>query len=130
MIASKASTMASRFSIASGFSSFAMTGTRRPTRSITSWTSSMSDGLRTKESATMSTPSSRANSRSAMSFSDIAGTETLIPGSDSPLLLLTGPPSVTVHTTSLPSTADTARPTLPSSTSRRSPGLASSASCL
>ena len=39
-----------------------------------------------------------------MSFSDIAGTDTFMPGSDSPLLLLTGPPSVTVQTTSSPST--------------------------
>ena len=65
-----------------------------------------------------------------MSFSDSAGTETFIPGNDMPLLLLTGPPSVTVQTTSLPSTPSTTRPTLPSSTSSRSPGLASSASSL
>ena len=38
-----------------------------------------------------------------MSFSDSAGADTFMPGSDMPLLLLTGPPSVTVHTTSLPS---------------------------
>ena len=38
-----------------------------------------------------------------MSFSDIAGTETFMPGSDRPLLLLTLPPSVTMQTTSLPS---------------------------
>ena len=44
-----------------------------------------------------------------MSFSDIAGTETFMPGSDRPLLLLTGPPSVTVHTTSLPSMCSTTR---------------------
>ena len=65
-----------------------------------------------------------------MSFSDIAGTDTFMPGSDRPLLLLTGPPSVTVQTTSLPSMCSTTRPTLPSSTSSRSPGAASSASCL
>ena len=103
MIASNASTMASRLSMASGFSSLAMTGTRRPTRSITSWTSSISAGERTNDSATRSTPSRSANSRSSMSFSDSAGTDTFMPGSDMPLLLLTGPPSVTVHTTSLPS---------------------------
>ena len=38
-----------------------------------------------------------------MSFSDKAGADTFMPGSDMPLLLLTGPPSVTVQTTSLPS---------------------------
>ena len=53
------------------------------------------------------------------------GTETFMPGSDMPLLLLTVPPSVTVQTTSLPSMCSTTRPTLPSSTSSRSPGVAS-----
>ena len=56
MIASNASTIASRLSIASGFSSLAITGTRLPTRSITSCTSSMSAGERTNDSATRSTP--------------------------------------------------------------------------
>ena len=44
-----------------------------------------------------------------MSFSDSAGAETFMPGSDIPLLLLTGPPSVTRHTTSLPSMCSTTR---------------------
>ena len=87
----------------------------------------MSAGLRTNDSAMKSTRSSSANSRSSMSFSDIAGTETFMPGSEMPLLLLTGPPSVTSQTTSRPSTAVTRRPTLPSSTSSRSPASASSA---
>ncbi|SLH97934.1 Uncharacterised protein [Mycobacteroides abscessus subsp. abscessus] len=130
MIASKASTMASRLSMASGFSSLPITGTRRPTLSITSCTSSTSAGERTNDSAMKSTPRSSANSRSSMSLSDSAGTETSMPGSDTPLLLDTGPPSVTRHTTSLPSTRVTVSPTLPSSTSSRSPGLASWASCL
>ena len=130
MTASKASTMASRLSIASGFSSLAITGTRRPTRSITSCTSSTSAGERTNDSATRSTPRRSANSRSSMSFSDSAGAETFMPGSDMPLLLLTLPPSVTVQTTSSPSMCSTTRPTLPSSTSTRSPGLASWASRL
>ena len=60
-----------------------------------------------------------------MSFSDSAGTETFIPGSEMPLLLETGPPSVTVQCTSLPSTPVTTSPTLPSSISSRSPGRAS-----
>ena len=62
-----------------------------------------------------------------MSFSDIAGTDTFMPGSEMPLLLETGPPSVTAHSTSLPSTWVTTRPTLPSSISSRSPGRASCA---
>ena len=61
---------------------------------------------------------------------DVAGTDTFIPGSDRPLLSLTGPPSVTRQTTSLPSTATTRRPTLPSSTSSRSSARASVASPL
>ena len=63
-----------------------------------------------------------------MSFSDRAGTETFMPGSDRPLLFDTVPPIVTVHTTSGPSTSTTSRPTRPSSMSSRSPGLASVAS--
>ena len=125
---SKASTTASMSSTASGFSSFAITGTRCPTRSMTAWTRSMSAGDRTKESATRSTPRPRANSRSAMSFADSAGTEMSMPGSDRPLLSDTVPPTVTVHTTSGPSTATTSSPTRPSSTSSRSPGFASAAS--
>ena len=72
-----------------------------------------------------STPRDSANFRSAMSFSLIAGTETFIPGSEMPLLLDTGPPSVTAQSTSLPVTWVTTRPTLPSSISSRSPGRAS-----
>jgi hypothetical protein len=90
----------------------------------------MSDGLRTNERATMSTPSCSANSRSAMSFSDSAGTDTFMPGSEMPLLLLTGPPSVTVQITSFPSIPATISPTLPSSTRSRSPTTASRASPL
>ncbi|CKU69584.1 Uncharacterised protein [Mycobacterium tuberculosis] len=130
MTASNASTIASRLSMASGFSSLAITGTRRPIRSITSWTSSTSAGERTKESATMSTPRFSANVRSSMSFSDRAGAVTFIPGNEMPLLSLTGPPSTTVQTTSSPSTASTTNATLPSSTSTRSPATASWASRL
>ena len=54
-----------------------------------------------------------------------AGTETFIPGNDRPLLLLTGPPSVTEQTTSDPSTCSTTNATLPSSTNSWSPGAAS-----
>ena len=107
MIPSKARTIASRLSTASGFSIFAITGTRAPLESIILWTGSMSAGLRTNESATMSTRRSRANSRSPTSFSVIAGTETFMPGSERPLLSLTGPPSMTRQTTSRPSTAVT-----------------------
>ncbi len=78
----------------------------------------------------MSTPSSSANVRSSTSFSDKPGADTFIPGSDIPLLSLTGPPSVTVQTTSSPSTLSTTRPILPSSTRTRSPATASFANRL
>src|SRR6202023_3325043 len=80
---------------------------------------------RTNDSATRSTPNRSPNSRSSMSFSDSAGTDTFMPASDRPLLLETGPPSVTLHTTSSDSIPSTTSATLPSSTSRRSPGAAS-----
>ena len=128
--ASNARMMDSSASTASGFSSLATTGTRRPTSSMISWTCSTSAGERTNDRAMMSTPSSSAKRRSALSFSLSAGTEMSMPGSETPLLLDTGPPSVTRQTTSLPSTSVQTRPTLPSSTSRRSPGFASWASCL
>ena len=128
--ASNARMMDSSASTASGFSSLATTGTRRPTSSMISCTSSTSAGERTNDNAMMSTPRRSAKRRSALSFSLSAGTEMSIPGSETPLLLDTGPPSVTRQTTSLPSTSVHTRPTLPSSTSRRSPGLASWASCL
>ena len=62
-----------------------------------------------------------------MSFSDIAGTETFIPGSEMPLLLETVPPSTTGSTRRCPSTSVTVSPNRPSSTSSRSPGRASPA---
>ena len=45
-----------------------------------------------------------------MSLSDKGGADTFIPGSDMPLLLLTGPPSVTVQITSSPSMPATTSP--------------------
>jgi hypothetical protein len=77
--------MAGRSETASGFSSFAMIGTRRPTSSMIACASLTSSGDRTKDMATMSTPSSSANFRSSMSFSDRGGTLTSIPGSEMPL---------------------------------------------
>lgn len=128
MTASNAATISFRWSTASGFSSLAMTGTRRPILSMTRCTGSMSCGDRTNESATKSTPSSRANSRSAMSLADNAGTDTFTPGSESPLLSETGPPTTTRQTTSGPSIAMTSNAIRPSSIRNRSPALASSAS--
>ena len=68
---SKASTISSSRSTASGFSILAITGRRMPTSSITRCTSLTSSGLRTNDSATKSTPSRSANSRSSSSLSDM-----------------------------------------------------------
>ncbi len=96
MMPSKDSTMPSIASIACGFSILAMTGTRRPSSSMILCTSSASDALRTKLSATKSTPMRSAQRRSSMSFSDSAGTETATPGRLMPLWSLTLPPTTTV----------------------------------
>ena len=56
-----------------------------------------------------------------MSFSDSAGTLTATPGRLMPLLLLTGPGTVTRVVTRGPSTPVTVRPTLPSSMRTASP---------
>ena len=85
----------------------------------------MSAALRTNESAIMSTPWRSAQRKSSMSFSESAGTLTATPGKLIPLLSLSTPPSVTLVTTSVSVTEITSRPTLPSSTSSRSPGLQS-----
>ncbi len=112
-------------STACGFSILAMTGTRMPTSSITLCTSSMSPALRTKESAIMSTPSSRANRRSSLSFSDRAGTLTAAPGRLIPLLFESTPPSTTTVFTRGPSTLTTSRAMTPSLIRIGSPGFTS-----
>lgn len=71
--ASNAATTPSMCSTACGFSTLAMTGTRRPSSSITLWTSFTSLASRTKDRATMSQPIFRAKRRSSTSFSDSAG---------------------------------------------------------
>ena len=73
----------------------------------------------------MSAPMRRAQRKSAISFSDSAGTLTATPGKLKPLLSDTRPPSITRVTTRGPSTATTSRVIRPSSTSTRSPGCTS-----
>ena len=70
---SKAATTSSNAATASGFSSLASTGTRRPTSSVTARTNSTSDGRRTSDNATRSTPASSANRRSSTSLGVSAG---------------------------------------------------------
>ena len=125
MIASNASVISSSASTACGFSIFATTGTRRPTSSMISCTRVMSEALRTNDSAMRSAPSSRPQRRSASSFSESAGTLTATPGRLMPLLFETGPATTTRVVTTTPSVSTTSTRTLPSSISRKSPGLTS-----
>ena len=124
---SNAATISSRFSIACGFSIFAITGSITPSSRMIRRTSSASAALRTKLSATKSTVRCSANRRSSMSFSDSAGTETATPGRLMPLLLLTLPPTSTSVCTSVPSTSVTRSRTLPSSIRIGSPASTSPA---
>ena len=112
---SNASMMSCRLAMACGFSSLAMTGTWRPSSSMISCTRLMSSPERTKDRATMSMSWCRAQRRSRSSLSLRAGTDTATPGRLMPLLLETGPGTVTSHTTSVAVTSTAFRPTLPSS---------------
>lgn len=114
MTASNAATTPSMLSTACGFSTLAMTGTRRPSSSITLWTSFTSSASRTKDRATMSQPIRRAKRRSSTSFSDSAGTFTAAPGRLMPLWSEITPPSMTTVLTRGPSISTTRSSTLPS----------------
>ena len=122
---SNASTISSMFSIAWGFSIFAITGRKTFSSCMILRTSSTSAAERTNDSAMKSTVMCSAQRRSSMSFSDIAGTETATPGRLMPLLLLIGPGTITRVSTSGPSTESTSRRTLPSSMRIGSPGCTS-----
>ena len=122
---SKARMISSRFSTACGFSILAMTGSRSPSSSMIACTSRMSSAVRTNDSAIMSTRIRSAQRRSALSFSDIAGTDTATPGRLMPLLFDSVPPSSTWHTTSVSVTDVAISAILPSSMRMRSPALTS-----
>jgi len=130
MMPSKASTISVRLATACGFSTFAMTGTNRPSSAMISCTSSTSRPERTKDSAMTSAPSCSAHRRSVLSFSERAGTDTATPGRLMPLLFETGPGTSTSVRTRGPSTSTTRTATLPSSMRSRSPGLQSPGSPL
>ena len=87
MTPSKASTISSSASTASGFSILAITGRRMPTcvHHLVHQLDVL--GVRTNDSAMKSTPSRSANSRSSASFSDIAGTLTSTPGQGQALVV-------------------------------------------
>ena len=85
MIPSNAATISGSAATASGFSIFAMSGSRVPHSVMMSRTASASAGLRTKDSAIMSTPTLSAQRRSASSFGVSAGALTATPGRLMPL---------------------------------------------
>ncbi len=126
MMPSAASMIASRQSIASGFSILAMIGMCLPSLRVASLTaSSTSAGWRTNDSAMKSTPTSRPTKRSRRSFSVSAGAETFTPGRLMPLLFLSVPPMTTRVVTSVSSFSITSSDNKPSSSSSMSPGFTS-----
>ncbi len=126
MIPSEASRIWSRHPIASGRSSFAITGVfRSGPRSRRA--SSMSDAERTNEMATRSTSVPERNARSFRSFSVRVSVLILRPGRLRPLWEKSRPPVRTRHTTSLPVTRSTASSMAPSASRMRAPGSTSSA---
>ena len=125
MTPSNASIISSSASTACGFSTLAITGRNLPSSFMISCTRTMSDALRTKDSAMMSAPSLIAQRRSSSSFSERAGTFTATPGRLIPLLLLTGPGTSTTVVTVVAVTSVARNPTLPSSISSWSPTLTS-----
>src|SRR5262245_18081289 len=115
MTASVSRRIWSSASTASDFSIFAITGACDPVCSIRSLRSRTSAAERTNESATKSTPWSRAKSRSSMSLRVREGIGTGTPGTFTPLCAATTPPVTTVHLARPASTDSTRRWTSPSS---------------
>ncbi len=114
MMASDTATMASSASSAAGFSSFDRTAARLPMISRACVTSS---GRCTNDSATQSAPISSAKSRSRKSFSVSAGIGSTTSGTLTPLRSDSTPPVTTRVRMDLPSLPNTARRSLPSSSS-------------
>src|SRR5438105_8953110 len=124
--ASDSERMSSSTSTASDFSIFAITWACEPACSISARRSRTSAGERTKESATKSTPSSRANWRSALSLRVMDGIGSGTPGRLTPLCELIRPPTTTSHCARPRLTLPTRRRTSPSSISTSWPGFSTS----
>ena len=122
---SNAATISSMHSMACGFSILAITGSHTRSSSITERTSAASSADRTNDNAIRSARRPRAQRRSSVSFSLMAGTLTATPGRLIPLLLLSVPPTSTRVTTSVSETVTAVRATRPSSMRIRSPGRTS-----
>ena len=88
--------ISSRYSKASHFSIFAITGTSTPFSFSIESTTSLSCGERTNDNATQSVPSSMANVKSVISCSVKEGMSNATPGKFMPLLFLTFPPITTL----------------------------------
>src|SRR5215471_2402369 len=124
--ASVSASTSSRTSTASAFSIFAITCACDPACVSSARRSRTSAGERMKESATKSTPVSRAHSRSATSLRVSEGIGTGTPGRLTPLCELTRPPTTTAHVARPLSTSSTRRRTSPSSMSTSWPGSSTS----
>src|SRR5579884_51296 len=124
--ASVSARTSSSTSIASAFSIFAITCACEPACSSSARRSRTSAGERTKESATKSTPVSRAQSRSATSLRVSDGIGIGTPGRFTPLCELTRPPTTTAQRARPRSTSSTRRRTRPSSMRTSWPGSSTS----
>src|SRR5574341_1224258 len=125
---SATSRISSRCSMAWGFSSLAITGTPAWRAAMSRLASRTPSAVRTKETATRSTPCFRPNSRSSWSFSVTAGTRTTAPGRLMPLCSPSRPPLMTSHSRSSPRTARTRSSMRPSASRMREPASTSRAS--
>mmetsp|Transcript_16362 Transcript_16362/g.22549 ORF Transcript_16362/g.22549 Transcript_16362/m.22549 type:complete len:281 (+) Transcript_16362:489-1331(+) len=96
MMPSDSFTISSRYSIAEGFSSFAMSRSESPARALNS---SISSGRCTNESATQSTSSVLMNSKSRLSFGVSGEMGSTMDGVLTPFLFDSLPPITTSHTT-------------------------------
>ena len=121
MTASDSARISSSAAIASAFSIFAITCAAEPRASINVRRARTSDAERTNESATKSTSSSIANSRSSRSLRVIDGIGSGTPGRLTPLWEETTPPTTTVQRARPRSTASTRSLTWPSSISTSLP---------
>ena len=131
MMPSKASMISSRLSTACGFSILAMTGSRTPSSSMISWTSSMSSALRTNDSAMKSAPRSQRPAQVLLVLVGQRGHAHRDAGQVDALVVRDGPPPTTTSVTTSVSVASTAAgATLPSSMRMRSPALTSPGSPL
>ena len=94
------SRMASRFSMACGFSSLAITGATPPSAAIARRARTTSSAVRTNEMAMTSTACFRPNARSSSSFSVSDGMLTFVPGRLMPWCSPSIPPFSTSQMTS------------------------------